>query len=106
MSTVKKKFRLGKERMYQVVKKPLVTEKSTKGSEQNKVTMAVALNATKPEIKKAVEEIFKVKVEAVNTLRVKGKTKRFRGIPGRRGDQKKAVITLAKGSSIDIGSGI
>src|SRR3989338_399358 len=106
MSKGKKEFRIGKERLYHVVRKPLLTEKSTKASEQNKVIMNVALDATKPEIKKAVEDIFKVKVEAVNTLRVKGKTKRFRGIAGQRNDQKKAVITLAEGSSIDIGSGI
>lgn len=84
----------------------MVTEKSTLGSTQNKVTFSVALDATKPEIKMAVEEIFKVKVKAVNTLRVKGKTKRFKGILGQRSDRKKAIVTLAEGSSIDMASGL
>ncbi len=101
-----KDIRLGKERLYQVITAPVVTEKSTRGSEQNKVTLSVALDATKGEIKKAVEEIFKVQVSAVNTLRVKGKTKRFRGILGQRNDRKKAIVTLAEGSSIDIASGL
>jgi len=98
-------MRLGKERLYQLLKSPVVTEKSTKGSEQNKVTMNVILDATKPEIAMAVEELFKVKVTAVNTMRVKGKTKRFRGREGQRSDRKKAIVTLAAGSSIDIASG-
>ncbi len=107
MSKVAKKVSsLGTERLYQVIESPVITEKSTKGNEQNKVTFNVALDATKPEIKKAVEDIFKVKVTDVNTLRVKGKTKRFRGIPGQRRDRKKAIVTLAEGSSIDIASGL
>ena len=101
-----KDLRLGKERLYSIITAPVVTEKSTRGSEQNKLTMSVSLDATKPEIKKAVEEIFKVQVTAVNTLRVKGKTKRFRGRLGQRNDRKKAIITLAEGSSIDIASGL
>lgn len=99
-------MRLGQERLYKIIRSPVVTEKSTRGSEQNKVTLTVALDATKPEIKMAVEGIFKVKVTAVNTLRVKGKTKRFRGILGQRSDRKKAIVTLAEGSSIDIASGL
>jgi len=101
-----KDLRLGKERLYKVITAPIVTEKSTKGSELNKVTLSVSLDATKPEIKKAVEDIFKVQVTAVNTLRVKGKTKRFRGKLGQRSDRKKAIVTLAEGSSIDIASGL
>lgn len=103
---VKKDIPLGRERLYQIIKAPLVTEKSTQGSEHNKFTFSVLLDATKPEIMKAVAEIFKVEVTAVNTLRVKGKTKRFRGKIGQRSDRKKAIVTLAKGNSIDIGSGL
>ena len=107
MSKVAKKtISLHKERLYQVITSPIVTEKSTQGSEHNKFTFNVALDATKPEIKAAIEEIFKVKVNAVNTLRVKGKTKRFKGRLGQRSDRKKAIVTLAEGNSIDIGSGL
>lgn len=106
-----KKYRLtnthlNQERAYQVIKAPVLTEKSNAGSEQNKVTFTVALDATKFEIQKAVEEIFKVKVKAVNTLRDKGKQKRFKGILGQRSERKKAIVTLAAGSSIDIASGL
>ncbi|MBS0271862.1 MAG: 50S ribosomal protein L23 [Proteobacteria bacterium] len=101
-----KDVRLGKERLYKVLMSPVVTEKSTRGTEQSKVTFNVALDASKPEIKKAVEDIFKVQVTAVNTLRVKGKLKRFRGRVGQRSDRKKAIITLAEGSSIDMASGL
>jgi large subunit ribosomal protein L23 len=97
---------LASERLYTVITSPVVTEKSTALSEHNKVTFNVALDATKPEIKKAVEGLFKVKVLSVNTLRVKGKQKRFRGIVGQRSDRKKAVVTLEKGHSIDIASGL
>lgn len=107
MSTVTKSdFRLKKERLYKIITSPVVTEKSTRGSEHSKVTFNVSLDATKPEIKKAIEDIFKVKVKAVNTLRVKGKIKRFRGMLGQRSDRKKAIITLVEGSSIDIASGL
>ena len=107
MSKVAKKDTpLGRERLYKLITSPVVTEKSTRGSEQNKVTLNVTLDATKPEIKKAVEELFKVQVTAVNTLRVKGKTKRFKGRLGQRSDRKKAIVTLAEGSSIDIASGL
>lgn len=94
------------ERHYQVITAPVVTEKSTALSEHNKVVFKVSLDATKPEIKEAVEVIFKVKVDAVNTVKTKGKSKRFRGIQGRRSDQKKAIVTLAKGNSIDMASGL
>ncbi|MEQ8393664.1 50S ribosomal protein L23 [Thalassobaculum sp.] len=94
------------ERAFELIRAPIVTEKSTRGSEFSQVTFKVPLDASKPEIKLAVERLFEVKVEAVNTLRVKGKTKRFRGRPGRRSDYKKAVVTLAEGQSIDLVAGV
>lgn len=97
--------RLGRERLYTLIKSPVLTEKSNASSEHNKITLNVTLDATKVEIKKAVEELFKVQVKAVNTLRVKGKVKRFKGILGQRNERKKAIVTLAEGSSIDIASG-
>ena len=84
----------------------MVTEKSTMGSEHNQVTFKVAMDATKPEIKSAIEVLFKVKVKAVNTIRQTGKTKRFRGIKGKRPDYKKAIVSLAEGESIDVTTGI
>ncbi len=84
----------------------MITEKATLLSEQNKVVFRVANDATKDEIAAAVEALFKVNVTKVNTLVVKGKTKRFRGRPGRRSDVKKAVVTLAEGQSIDITTGL
>ena len=93
-------------RHYDVVVAPVITEKATLLSEQNKVVFQVAGDATKDEIAAAVEALFKVNVTKVNTLNVKGKTKRFRGIVGRRSDVKKAVVTLAEGQSIDITTGI
>jgi large subunit ribosomal protein L23 len=100
------KPRVSQERMYDLILSPVVTEKSSRVSEYNQVTFRVPLDATKPEIKAAVEGLFKVKVTAVNTLIQKGKTKRFRGIMGRRSDYKKAVVTLAEGQSIDIATGV
>lgn len=97
---------LGKSRMYELVRRPVITEKATLLSEHNQVSFLVPLNATKPEIKAAIEGLFSVKVTAVNTLVQKGKTKRFRGVPGRRSDSKKAVITLAEGHSIDVTTGV
>jgi large subunit ribosomal protein L23 len=91
---------------YDLITMPMVTEKSTLGSEHNQVTFQVPLTATKPEIKLAVEMLFKVKVKAVNTLRQKGKTKRFRGKLGKRSDYKKAMVTLAEGENIDVTTGI
>ncbi len=91
---------------YDIVRSPVITEKSTLGAENNQVTFRVPLTASKPEIKTAVEDLFGVKVKAVNTLRVKGKTKRFRGIKGRRPDIKKAMVTLEDGHSIDVTTGI
>ncbi len=96
------KPRLSSERMYALIRSPIITEKSTRISESNQVAFRVPLDATKPEIKAAVEGIFKVKVEGVNTLRQKGKTKKFRGRTGRRVDVKKAMVQLAEGQSIDV----
>lgn len=92
--------------MYQVITSPHVTEKSTMGSEHNQVTFKVPLWATKPQVKEAVEVLFGVKVKGVNTLIQKGKTKRFKGMMGRRSDEKKAIVTLEEGQVIDAGSGI
>ena len=94
------------ERLYEVIRAPVVTEKSTMASEHNQVVFKVPLNASKPEIKTAVEDLFKVKVKAVNTLRNKGKVKRFRGMLGKRPDRKKAMVTLEEGHSIDVTTGI
>ena len=93
-------------RNYDTILAPVITEKATLLSEQNKVVFKVAQDSTKDEIAAAVEELFKVKVTKVNTLNVKGKTKRFRGKPGRRSDVKKAIVTLAEGQSIDITTGL
>ncbi len=97
---------MNREAMYQVILSPVITEKSTRTSEYNQVTFRVTLDATKPQIKSAIEGLFDVKVKAVNTIRVKGKTKRFRGIPGKRSDFKKAMVTLEEGHSIDVTTGI
>ena len=94
------------ERTYDIILGPVITEKATLLSEHNQVAFRVAMTATKPEIRKAIEELFGVKVTGVNTLRVKGKTKRFRGRLGRRSDYKKAIVTLAEGQSIDYTAGI
>ena len=93
-------------RHYDVIRSPIITEKATRLSELNKVVFRVADDASKDEIAAAVEELFKVKVTKVNTLNVKGKTKRFRGVAGRRSDIKKAIVTLAEGQSIDITTGL
>ena len=91
---------------YDIILAPLVTEKSTMGSENNQITFRVPLSATKPQIKIAIEHLFKVKVNAVNTLRQKGKVKRFRGKLGKRPDYKKAIVSLADGEMIDVTTGI
>ena len=93
-------------RHYDVIVAPHITEKATLLSEHNAVVFKVADDATKPEIKAAVEALFEVKVIGVNTLNQKGKTKRWKGKPYRRSDVKKAVVTLAPGQSIDVTSGI
>ena len=91
---------------YDVIVAPHITEKSTLLSEHNAVVFKVAGNASKPQIKAAVEALFGVSVTGVNTMNVKGKTKRWKGRPYQRSDVKKAVVTLADGQSIDITSGI
>jgi large subunit ribosomal protein L23 len=91
---------------YDTIVAPVITEKSTLLSEENKVVFKVAIDATKPQIKEAVEKLFGVKVEAVNTIKVKGKTKRFRGTLGRRNDFKKAIVKLVDGESIDVTTGL
>ena len=96
-------------RHYDVILAPHITEKSTMASEYNAVVFKVAGDATKPQIKEAVEAIYaeqKAKVVAVNTINVKGKTKRWRGKPYKRSDMKKAIVTLAEGDSIDVTGGI
>ena len=92
------------EELYDVIRAPIVTEKSTMVSENNQVMFKVAMSATKPDIKEAVERLFNVKVLAVNTLIRKGKVKRFRGVKGQQSDFKKAVVTLEEGQTIDITS--
>jgi len=95
-----------RERMFELLRSPVITEKATLASEHNQVVFRVPLDANKSEIKAAVETLFKVKVDGVNTIRVKGKTKRFRGRPGRRSDYKKAMVRLAEGQSIDVTTGL
>ena len=92
--------------MYDIIRRPVVTEKSTLASQHNQVTFRVPLEATKPEIKAAVEGLFKVKVKAINTVTVKGKKKIFRGRPGVRSDWKKAIVSLADGQKIDVTTGL
>jgi large subunit ribosomal protein L23 len=92
--------------MYELIRSPVITEKSTIISEHNQVTFRVPLESTKPEIRAAVEGLFDVKVKAVNTIVQKGKVKRFRGHLGKRSDYKKAIVTLVDGDSIDITTGV
>jgi len=91
---------------YDVIRAPVITEKATILAENNQVVFTVAKTATKPEIKAAVEALFKVKVTAVNTLVRKGKVKRFKGFVGKQNDVKKAIVTLAEGHRIDITTGL
>ncbi|WP_127143344.1 50S ribosomal protein L23 [Pelagibacterium montanilacus] len=91
---------------YDIIRNPVVTEKSTMASEHGQVVFDVAVDASKPEIKAAVEALFSVKVKAVNTLVRKGKAKRFRGFAGKRKDVKKAIVTLVDGQTIDISTGL
>ena len=95
-----------KEKHYDTIVSPIVTEKSTIASEYNQVMFRVPLDASKPEIAEAVETLFKVKVKAVNTIRQKGKRKVFRGRPYTRSDVKKAIVTLEEGHSIDVTTGL
>ena len=91
---------------YDVIRRPIITEKATRVSEHNAVVFEVAPEATKPLIKQAVEALFGVKVKKVNTVNVKGKVKRFRGRLGERADVKKAYVTLEEGHSIDVSTGL
>ena len=93
-------------RHYYTIVAPVITEKATIASENNQVVFRVARNATKPQIKAAIEKLFEVKVTAVNTLLRKGKTKAFRGVRGRQQDVKKAIVTLADGDRIDVTTGL
>lgn len=102
----KRKPVLSREAMYNIIRNPVVTEKATLLGEKNQIVFRVSIDACKPEIKAAVETLFGVKVTGVNTLVVKGKTKRFRGRPGVRSDIKKAYVTLAEGQSIDLTTGL
>lgn len=95
-----------KAEMYDIIKSPIVTEKTSMLGEQNKYVFEVAMNATKPLVKKAIEEIFKVAVSKVNILTMPGKSKRFRGSLGHQSDFKKAVVTLAKDNMIDFTGGV
>ena len=97
---------MNREQMYDVLLGPVITEKSTQGSEHNQVTFRIRKDAAKPQVKAAVEGLFGVKVKAVNTLNRKGKVKRFRGRPGKRADVKKAIVTLEEGHSIDVTTGV
>jgi len=92
-------------RLYDVIVRPVVTEKSTRATEQNKVTFKISPTATKHDVKQAVEAIFKVTVMKVNTINVEGKMKKFRGRDGQRSDLRKAIVTLAAGQSIDFAAG-
>jgi len=91
---------------YDVIRKPIITEKATMASESGAVVFEVAIGANKPQIKEAVENLFGVKVKAVNTTITKGKVKRFRGQPGKRKDVKKAYVTLEEGNTIDVTTGL
>ena len=91
---------------YDVIRKPIITEKATMASENGAVVFEVAIDANKPSIKDAVEALFGVKVKAVNTSITKGKTKKFRGMNGRRKDVKKAYVTLEEGNTIDVNTGL
>ncbi len=97
----KKAATMSKETMFNIIRAPVITEKATLLGDKNQVVFRVALEATKPEIKAAVEALFGVTVLGVNTLVQKGKTKRFRGRPGVRSDMKKAIVQLTPGQSID-----
>lgn len=98
--------RLSKEAIYQLIVSPVITEKATRLSEHGQYVFRVPIDATKPQIKAAVEALFSVKVMAVNTLVAKGKTKTFRGRPGRRSNVKKAFVRLAAGQQIDFTTGL
>ena len=93
-------------RHYDVIIAPLITEKATNAAEFNKVVFKVAMTATKPQIKEAVEKLFDVKVKRVNTLHRRGKLKVFKGRRGRTSDTKRAIVTLEEGQKIDVTTGL
>lgn len=93
-------------RLYDVIRTPVITEKSTALSESNKIVFKVPVDSNKKEVKEAVEKIFGVKVASVNTVKVHGKTKRFKGKIGKRSDAKKAIVTLKDGESVDVFGGV
>ncbi len=99
-------LKISQNKAYQIILNPLVTEKSTQQSEFNKMVFSVPVNATKLEIKSSIEKIFSVKVTSVNTILLKGKVKRFKGVLGRRSNTKKAIVTLAQGNTIDLSAGV
>ena len=99
-------LQISQNKAYQVILNPLVTEKSTQQSEFNKMVFSVPVNATKLDVKLSIEKIFSVKVKAVNTILLKGKVKRFKGVLGRRSNTKKAIVTLAPGNTIDLSAGV
>jgi large subunit ribosomal protein L23 len=98
--------KLTRQQMFDIVRSPVITEKATNASEHNQVIFTVPLTATKREVRAAIEGLFNVKVTAVNTIRIRGKLKRFRGRVGQRSDRKKAVVTLGEGQRIDVTTGI
>ena len=98
--------KISQNKAYQIILNPLVTEKSTQQSEFNKMVFSVPVSATKLDVKLSIEKIFSVKVSAVNTILLKGKVKRFKGILGRRSNTKKAIVTLAPGNTIDLSVGV
>ena len=97
---------MSKEHYYDIIKSPAITEKATLASEHNQIVFNVASDATKPDIKKAVEGLFGVKVKAVNTLVRKGKNRRFKGIKAKLSDVKKAYVTLEEGQRLDVTTGL
>ena len=99
-------IKISQNKAYQVILKPLVTEKSSLLSEYNKMVFSVPINATKLEVKSSIEKIFSVKVKSVNTILLKGKIKRFKGVLGKRSNTKKAIVTLAPGNTIDLSAGV
>ena len=99
-------IKISQNKAYQVILKPLVTEKSSQLSEYNKMVFSVPINATKLEVKSSIEKIFSVKVKSVNTILLKGKVKRFKGVIGKRSNTKKAIVTLAPGNTIDLSAGV
>jgi len=97
---------MSKEKHYDTIVSPVITEKATMASDSNQVVFNVAKTASKPQIKAAIEGLFGVEVKAVNTLVRKGKVKRFKGMVGHQNDVKKAVVTLKDGHSIDVTTGL